>query len=146
MAAQGDCHGRPTTENHSVAVTHGPGPGRTARDPGSARGAANRLTTQQTQAEARAPKSRRRASPTSRTAALQNTMQRWVRGASNGDNDADQTPPEDDLQPENGVLGPAIGTAREGTVAGTGHVAEANDTSEVDIDLGWLLEPGCTQR
>ena len=33
----------------------------TARDPGSARGAANRLTTQQTQAEARASRSRRRA-------------------------------------------------------------------------------------
>ena len=30
-------------------------------------------------------------------------------------------------------------------VAGTGHVAEANDTSEVDIDLGWLPEPGRTQ-
>ena len=27
MAAQGDCHRRPTTENHSVAVNHGPGPG-----------------------------------------------------------------------------------------------------------------------
>ena len=68
-----------------------------------------------------------------------------MRSAPNGANDADQTPPEDDLQPENDVLGPATGTAREGTVAGTGHVVEANDTSEVDIDLDWLPEPGRTQ-
>ena len=61
----------------------------TARGPSSTRGAASRLTTQQTQAEARASRSRRRASSTSRTAALQSTMQRWVRGAPNGDNDAD---------------------------------------------------------
>ena len=61
----------------------------TARDPHSARGAANRLTTQQTQAEARVPRSRRRALSTGRTAALQNTMQRWVCGAPNGVNDAD---------------------------------------------------------
>ena len=46
----------------------------TARDPGSARGAASRPTTQQTQAEARASRSRRRAASTSRTAALQSTM------------------------------------------------------------------------
>ena len=116
----------------------------TARDPDSARSAANRLTTQQTQAEARAPRSRRRALSTSRTAALQSTMKRWVRSAPNGANGADQTPPEDDLQPENDVLGPATGKAREGTVAGTGHVAEANVTSEVGIDLGWLPEPGRT--
>ena len=118
----------------------------TARDPDSARSAANRLTTQQTQAEAKAPRSRRRALSTSHTDALQNTMQWWVRGAPNGANDADQTPPEDDLKPENGVLGPATGTAREGTVAGTGHIAEANVTSEVDIDLDWLPEPGRTSR
>ena len=117
----------------------------TARDPDSARSAANRLTTQQTQAGARASRSRRRAWSASRTAALQSTMQRWVRSAPNGATDVDQTPPEDDLQPENGVLGPATGTAREGTVAGTGHVAEANDTLGVDIDLGWLPEPGRIQ-
>ena len=88
----------------------------TARDPGSACGVANRLTAQQTQAEARASRSRRRASPTSRTAVLQSTMQRWVRGAPNGDNDVDQTPPEDDLPAENDVLEPATGVAREGTI------------------------------
>ena len=89
----------------------------TARDPDSARSAVNRLTTQQTQAEARASRSRRRALSTSRTATLQNTMQRWVRSsAPNGANGAaDQTPPEEDLQPENDVLGPATGTACEGT-------------------------------
>ena len=88
----------------------------TARDPDSARGAANRLTTQQTQAEARASRSRRRALSTSRTAALQNTMQQWVRSAPNGANGAaHQTPPEEDLQLENEVLGPATGTACEGT-------------------------------
>ena len=102
----------------------------TARDPGGARGAADRLTTQQTQTEARASRSRRRASPTSRTAALQNTMQRWVRGAPNGDNDADQTPPEDDLPAENDVRGSATGVAREGTATGTGHGAEASGTLE----------------
>ena len=41
----------------------------TARDPGSARGAASRLTTQQTQAEVRSSRSRRRATPTSQPAA-----------------------------------------------------------------------------
>ena len=68
-----------------------------------------------------------------------------MRSAPNGANDADQTPPEDDLQPENDVLGSATGTAREGTVVGTGHVAEANGTLEVDFDLDWLPEPGRTQ-
>ena len=43
-------------------------------------------------------------------------MQRWVRGAPNGDNDADQTPPEDDLAAEDDVLGPTTGASREGTV------------------------------
>ena len=117
----------------------------TARDPGSARGAANRLATQQAQAEARAPRSRRRTLPTSRTVALQSTMKRWVRGAPNGANGADQTPPEDDHRPENDALGPATGTALEGTAAGTGHAAEANGASVVDIDRGWLPEPGRTQ-
>ena len=72
-------------------------------------------------------------------------MQRWVRGAPNGDNDADQTPPEDDLAAEDDVLGSTTGAAREGTVAGTGHEAEASGTLEADIDLGWLPEPGRTQ-
>ena len=117
----------------------------TAQDPDSARGAANRLTTQQAQAEARASRSRRRTLSINRTAALQNTMQRWVRGAPNGANGADQTPPEGDLQPENDTLGSAAGTALEGTTAGTGHAADANGASEVDIDLDWLPEPGCIQ-
>ena len=113
--------------------------------PGSARGAASRLTTQQTQAEARASRSRRRASPTSRTAALQNTMQRWVRGTPNGDNDADQTPVEDDLSAEDDALGSTTGVSPEGTVTGTGHEAKASGTLEADIDLCWLSEPGRTQ-
>ena len=69
---------------------------------------------------------------------------KYENDAPNGDNDADQTPPEDDLPAENGVLGPVTGVAREGTVVGTGHEAEAN-TLEADIDLGWLPEPGRTQ-
>ena len=71
-------------------------------------------------------------------------MQRWVRGAPNGANanDADQTSPEDDLQPENDAPGPATGTAPEDTAAGIGHAAAVNSASEVDIDLGWLPEPG----
>ena len=117
----------------------------TARDPDCARGAANQLITQQTQAEARASRSRRRTLSTSRTAALQSTMQRRVRGAPNGVNGADQTPPEDDLQPESDALGPATGTVLEGTAASIGHAAEANGASEVDIALGWLPESGCTQ-
>ena len=48
----------------------------TTRDRDSAHGAANRLTTQQTQNEAKSPRSRRRALSTNRTTALQNTMQR----------------------------------------------------------------------
>ena len=45
-------------------------------------------------------------------------------GAPNSANNADQTPPEDDLQPDNDALGPATGTAPEGTAAGIGHAAE----------------------
>ena len=66
-------------------------------------------------------------------------------GAPNSANNADQTPPEDDLQPDNDALGPATGTALESTAAGTGHAAETNGASEVDIDLDWLPEPGRTQ-
>ena len=73
-------------------------------------------------------------------------MQRWVRGAPNGDNDADQTPPEDDRPAESGVLGPATRVAREGAVAGTGHETGANGTLEADIDLGWLPERGAQRR
>ena len=61
------------------------------------------------------------------------------------DSDADQTPPEDDLPAKNDVLGPATRVAREGTVAGTVHEAEANGTLEADIDLGCLPEPGRIQ-
>ena len=101
---------------------------------------------QQTHAEARrAARPRRRATSTSHTAALQNTMQRWVRGAANGDNDADQTPPEDDLAAEDDVLVPTTGASRGGMMAGTGHEADASGTLEAGIDLDWLPESGCTQ-
>ena len=72
-------------------------------------------------------------------------MQRWVRGAANGDNDADQAPPEDDLATEDGVLGATAGVSRGGTTTGTGHEAGASGTLEAGIDLDWLPEPGCTQ-
>ena len=117
----------------------------TARDPGSARGAASRLTTQQTQAGARATRSRRREASTSRTAALQNTVQRRVRGAPNGDNDADQAPSEDDLAAEDDMLGSTIGASRDGMMTDTGHEADASGALEAGIDLGWLPKPGRTQ-
>ena len=107
-----------------------------ARGQDSARGAANRLTTQQAQTEAKAPSARRRELATIRKAALQNTMQRWVRGVPNGANDADQTPPEDDHPAKNDVRGSATGVARKGTASGTGHEAEASGTLEADTDLG----------
>ena len=73
-------------------------------------------------------------------------MQRWVRGAPNGDNGADQTPPEDDLAAEDDVHGPTTGASRGGIMTGTGHEADASDTLEAGIDLGWLPEPGRTQE
>ena len=72
-------------------------------------------------------------------------MQQWVRGAPNGDNDADQTPPEDDLAAEDDVLVPTTGASRGGMMAGTGHEADASGTLEAGIDLDWLPEPGRTQ-
>ena len=63
-----------------------------ARERDSARDAAGRPTTQQAQAEARASRARRRVQSAGRAASLQNTMRRWVRGAPNGANAADQTP------------------------------------------------------
>ena len=76
-----------------------------ARGQDSAREAAGRPTAQQAQAEARAPRARRRVQSDGRMASLQSTMRRWVRGAPNGANDADQTPPEDGLLPEPGAPG-----------------------------------------
>ena len=123
----------------------------TARDPDSARGAANRLVTQQTKAvkrEARAPRSRRRAlcvvNQPHGCAAKHDATAGGARRSQRRLNDADQTPPEDDLQPESDALGPATGTALEGTTAGIGHAAEANGAPKADIDLGWLPELGLT--
>ena len=64
-----------------------------ARERRDTPGAAGRLTAQQTQAETRASRARRREQSAGHTAALQGTMRRWVQGAPNGINDADQTPP-----------------------------------------------------
>ena len=72
-------------------------------------------------------------------------MQRWVRGAPNGDNGADQTPPEDDLAAEDDVLGPTTRASRGGMMTGTGHVAVASDTLGAGINLDWLSEPERTQ-
>ena len=69
-----------------------------------------------------------------------------MHGAPNGDNDADQAPPEDDLAAEDGVLGATAGVSRGGTMTGTGHEADASGTQEAGIDLGWLPEPGRTQE
>ena len=38
--------------------------------------------------------------------------------------------------------GPAAGAAPDGTAAGTGQVAATYGAADVDIDLGWLPEPG----
>ena len=46
-------------------------------------------------------------------------MKRWVRGAPNGDKDADQMPPEDDLAAEDDVLGSRTGASREVMITGT---------------------------
>ena len=72
-------------------------------------------------------------------------MRRWVRGAPNGVNDADQTPPEDDLLPEPGAPGLTPGASTDGTTAGTGPAAAAHGAADFGIDLGWLPEPGRTQ-
>ena len=64
-----------------------------ARERRNTPGAAGRLTAQQTQAEARASRTRHRVQSAGHTASLQSTMRRWVHGAPNGINDADQTPP-----------------------------------------------------
>ena len=72
-------------------------------------------------------------------------MQRWVCGVPNGVNDADQTPPEDDLLPEPVALGLTPGTPTDGTAAGTGQAAVAHGAADFGIDLDWLPEPGRTQ-
>ena len=116
-----------------------------ARGQDSAREAAGRPTAQQAQAKARASRARRRVQSAGRTASLQNTMRWWVRGAPNSANDADQTPPEDDLLPEPGAPGLPPGVPTDGTVAGTGPAAVAHDAADLGIDLDWLPEPGRTQ-
>ena len=72
-------------------------------------------------------------------------MQRWVRGAPNGVNDADQAPSEDDLLPEPDALGLTPRTPTGGMAAGTGSAAVAHGAADFGIDLGWLPEPGRTQ-
>ena len=72
-------------------------------------------------------------------------MQRWVRGVANGVNDADQTPPGDDLLPESDALGLTPGTPTDGTVAGTEQAAVVHGAADLGIDLDWLPEPGRTQ-
>ena len=80
-----------------------------------------------------------------RTASLQNTVRRWVNGAPNGTNDADQTPPEDDLLPEPDSPGPTSGEAAGNTTADTGPATAAHGAADFGIDLDWLPEPGRTQ-
>ena len=63
-----------------------------------------------------------------------------------GNNGADQMPPEDDLAAEGVVPGSATGASREGTIAGTGHEADASGTMGAGIDLDWLPEPGPAPR
>ena len=118
-----------------------------ARERRGTPGAAGRLTAQQAQAEVRASRARRREQSAGHTAALQDTMRRWVQGAPNGTNDAaDQTPPEDDLIPEPASRGTtASGDAAGRGVADVGHVAAAHGAADFGIDLDWLPEPGRTQ-
>ena len=68
-------------------------------------------------------------------------MRRWVRGAPNDDNDADQTPPDDDLASEDDGLGAITGVSRGGTILGTGHGTDASGTQETGIDRA-----GCRSR
>ena len=73
-------------------------------------------------------------------------MRRWVHGAPNGANDADQTPPEDDLLPESNS--PGLTTSWEATetsAADTGPATAAHGAADFGIDLGWLPEPDRTQ-
>ena len=73
-------------------------------------------------------------------------MRRWVHGAPNGTNDADQTPPEDDLLPEpDPPAGPTSGTAADNTTIDTGPATAAHGAADFGIDLDWLPEPGRTQ-
>ena len=116
-----------------------------ARERRGTPGAAGRLTAQQAQAEARASRARRRERSAEHTAAPQGTMWRWVQGAPNGINDADQTPPEDDLIPEPASRETASGDAAGRGTADVGHVAAAHGAADFGIDLDWLLEPGRTQ-
>ena len=71
-------------------------------------------------------------------------MRRWVHGAPNGTNDADHTPPEEDLTP-GGASGPPAAEPSEGAAADTGPAIVAHGAADFGIDLGWLPEPVRTQ-
>ena len=116
-----------------------------ARERRGTPGAAGRLTAQQAQAEARASRTRRRVQFAGHTASLQSTMRRWVHSAPNGINDADQTPPEDDLVPETAPPGPTSEEATGSTAADAGPATAAHGAADFGIDLDWLPEPGRTQ-
>ena len=116
-----------------------------ARERRATPGTAGRLIAQQAQAEARASRTRRRAQSAGHTASLQNTMRRWVHGAPNGANDADQTPPEDGLLPEPNSPRPTSGGATETSAADTGPATAAHGAADFGIDLGRLAEPERTQ-
>ena len=116
-----------------------------ARERRTAPGAAGRQTAQQAQAEARASRARRREQAAGHTAALQGTMRRWVHGAPNGTNDADHTPPEDDLTPEPSPSRPSSGAPAASVAADAGAATAAHGTADLAIDLEWLPEPGRTQ-
>jgi len=60
-------------------------------------------------------------------------------------NDADQTPPEDDLIPEPASPGPTSGEAAGSAAADAGPAAAAHGAADFGIDLDWLPEPGRTQ-
>ena len=62
-------------------------------------------------------------------------MRRWVRGAPNGANDADQTPPEDGLLPEPGAPEPTPGASVDDTTTDTGPAAAAHGAADFGIDL-----------
>ena len=72
-------------------------------------------------------------------------MRRWIHGAPNGTNDADQTPLEDDLLPEPDSPGPTSGEAAGNTTTDTGPATAAHGAADFGIDLDWLPEPGRTQ-
>ena len=103
MAAQGDCDGRPTTKNHSMAVNHGPGPGQRPRSGEPTDHATSIGRSQGVQIQTTDVVNQPHGCAVKHDATV---------GAPNGVNDADQTPPEDDHRPVNDYHQQALGSTQ----------------------------------